>query len=191
MTGRRLVRWLVLGSVVVAAACGVPEERHAQPEPAASVPFGLLDRNAPPLLPPVTAAGAETVSLCFVRDDTVVVVETALDPPMELTDVVDALVEPPEDADASLRTAIGEPPLVGDVQVTAGAASVDLLPAITAMSGEEQLLAVAQLVCTLSGRPGVGPVTFTLEGSAVDIPRGDGSLTSGPVSRDDYSNVLG
>jgi spore germination protein GerM len=66
-----------------------------------------------------------------------------------------------------------------------------LLPAITELGGDEQLLAVAQLVCTLTARPGVGPVSFTLEGAPVDVPTGDGSLTSGPVSRDDYADLLG
>jgi hypothetical protein len=37
----------------------------------------------------------------------------------------------------------------------------------------------------------VGLVSFTLEGAPVDVPRGDGSVTSGAVSRDDYAELLG
>jgi spore germination protein GerM len=80
--------------------------------------------------------------------------------------------------------------VVSDVSLEAGVATVDLRPTISALGSDEQLLAVAQVVCTLTGRPGVGPVAFTLDGSPVDIPRGDGSLTNEPVSRDDYAELL-
>jgi spore germination protein GerM len=173
--------------VVVCGACSVQAEGRAQVQDDDAVPFGLLDEDVEPLLPEETAAVTEPVSLCFVHDGELAVVGSALDPPIGLPDIVDALAEPPNDE--SLRTALGEPPLVGDVQLVAGVARVDLLPAVTSLSGNEQLLAVAQLVCTLTARPGVGLVSFTLEGSPVDVPTGDGSLTSGAVSRDDYADL--
>ena len=89
-----------------------------------------------------------------------------------------------------MRTAVGSPPVVGEVRLNAGVAHVDVLPSISTLGGDEQLLAVAQLVCTLTGLPGVGLVAFTLDGSPVAVPRGDGSLTNGPVSRDDYDDLL-
>ncbi|MGC1513054.1 MAG: GerMN domain-containing protein [Acidimicrobiales bacterium] len=191
MTSPRLLAPLLLVASLFAGACSVQGQGRAQVRDDDAVPFGLLDQDVPPLLPPVTAAVTETVSLCFVDvDGAVVAVDAALDPPIDLPDVVEALAEPPGSAAGSLRTAVGEPPLVRDVRLVAGVARVDLLPAITELGGDEQLLAVAQLVCTLTGRPGVGLVSFTLVGSPVDVPRGDGSLTSGPVSRDDYANLV-
>lgn len=71
-----------------------------------------------------------------------------------------------------------------------GIARVDLRLDISSLGGDDQLLAVAQIVCTLTGRPGVGQVSFTLEGTHVDVPRGDGSLVADPLSRDDYSSLL-
>ncbi len=47
-----------------------------------------------------------------------------------------------------------------------------------------------QLVCTFTARAGIGQVAFTLSGAPVDVPRGDGSLTADPVSRDDYAELL-
>ncbi len=179
---------LTLASVF--GACAVEEQQRARTRNDADVPFGLLDEAAPPLLPPTPGSTTEGVSLCFLEGDRLRVVVSALVPGRDLTDVVRALAEPPGDEETELRSAIGEPRLVADVTLAAGVARVDLLPAITSLSGDEQLFAVAQLVCTLTGQPGVGPVSFTLEGADVDVPRGDGSLTSEPVSRDDYANLL-
>jgi spore germination protein GerM len=182
---------LLIGALLLAAACGVSDQDRAQVEDDEAVPFDLLDPNVPPLLPSASAAVTEDATLCFVRDDELVVVGVPLETPVSLDDVVEALMEPPDVAGSAVRTAVGAEPLVGGVRLSAGVARVDLLPAIEALVGDEQLLAVAQLVCTLSSQPGVGPVAFTLEGSPVDVPRGDGSLTSEPVSRDDYSDLLG
>ena len=56
----------------------------------------------------------------------------------------------------------------------------------------DQRAAIAQLVLTLVGRPGVGQVRFTLDGEALRVPLGNG-LQSDPgelVSRQDYLAVL-
>jgi spore germination protein GerM len=171
------------------SACAVDDEQRARVADDESVPFGLLQPDAPALLPPGGAAATEPASLCFVGDDKLVVVPVALDSPVQPRHLVAALAEPP-DNDASLRTAVGEPSVVRTVRIVAGIARVDLLPAVSNIGSDEQLLAIAQLVCTLTGRPGVGQVSFTLEGTPVDVPRGDGSLTDGPVSRDDYAELL-
>jgi hypothetical protein len=184
---RREVLWRG-GTVLLLAlgACGVQAERHAQVRNDDDVPFGLLNESEPPLLPPSAGVASPGVPLCFIREDELTVVPTGLRTPSDLAEVVEALAEPPAD----LRSAFGEDRLVSDVTLDAGVAHVDLLPAVAALGGDEQLLAVAQLVCTLTGQPGVGPVAFTLDGASVDVPRGDGSLTSEPVSRDDYSDLL-
>jgi spore germination protein GerM len=189
MTARSLTRVVLAMLVLACGACSVGAEPRAQIADDDAVPFGLLDPDVPPLLPPPTATVTEPVQLCFVQEGALAVVDATLDPPVDLDDVIGALADPPEDG--SLRSAVSDPPLVDEVELVAGVARVDLRPAITALGGDEQLLAVAQLVCTLTARPGVGPVSFTLEGAPVDVPTGDGSLTDGPVSRDDYGDLLG
>ena len=114
---------------------------------------------------------------------------TSLDAPITPAGAVAALAEAPRSGSGGRRTAVtGD--LIGKVEVSGGIATVDLRPAISDLGADEQLLAVAQLVCTLTNRPGVGPVAFTLDGAPVDVPRADGSLTSGVVSRDDYADLL-
>jgi hypothetical protein len=182
---------LVAVALVAFAACAVQAQDSAQVEDDEAVPFGLLDHDVPPLLPPIEDGSGARAAVCFIDESSLATVATAVDPPVGLDDVIATLAEPPSLEGRSLRTAVGDPPLVRDVRLVGGIAQVDLLPAISTLAGDEQLLAVAQLVCTLTGQPGVGPVSFTLEGAPVDVPRGDGSLTSAPVSRDDYADLLG
>jgi len=68
---------------------------------------------------------------------------------------------------------------------------VDLTDDFAALAGQDQLLAIAQLALSLTGQAGVGRVAFTLGGDRIEVPRGDGSLTSGSVSRDAYLTLLG
>ncbi|MFZ6005585.1 MAG: GerMN domain-containing protein [Actinomycetota bacterium] len=171
-------------------ACALREEQRARIRDDEEVPFGLLDEAAPPLVPPTPSPATEGVPLCFVEGDSLRVVVGGLEPASDLSEVVAALADLPEIEGTELETPAGDHGLIGDVTLAAGVARVDLRSAITSLSGDAQLLAIAQLVCTLTGQPGVGPVSFTLEGASVDVPRGDGSLTSEPVSRDDYADLL-
>jgi spore germination protein GerM len=176
--------------VVVLPACAVQEQQRPRAVDDESVPFDLLARDAPPLVPTSSPAGTESVTLCYVDHDEIVQLPLPLDQPVAVADVVAALVAPPAGAPESVLTTLGEPSVVRQVDVRAGIAHVDLRAAVSALGSDEQLLAIAQLVCTLTARPGVGQVAFTLEGSPVDIPTGDGSLTAAPVSRDDYAQLL-
>jgi hypothetical protein len=187
----RGVRGLVVAAALgLAGGCSVSGESKARAARDDTVPFDLLEPDAVPLLPSPSAGSTKTVSLCFVVDDGLVVVDTALSRAADLEDVVGALGRPPASGEPAARTAIGEPPIVRGVELLAGVAHVDLTEGVSALGGDEQLHAVGQVVCTLTAQPGVGLVSFTLDGSPVDVPRADGSLTDRPVSRDDYSGLL-
>jgi spore germination protein GerM len=175
--------------VLVLAGCGVSTQPRAEAVDDSSVPFGLLDPDAPPIVPTSAPAGAEEVSLCFVADDNLVSVPRVLEPPVGLRDAIAALADLPADEEP-LRTAVSDAAMVGDIRLASGIARVDLRESISTLGADIQLLAVAQIVCTLTGRPGVGQVSFSVEGAPVDVPRADGSLVSEPVSRDDYASLI-
>lgn len=153
------------------------------------VPFDLLLPDAQPLVPPANTRVTEKVTLCFTENDRLVGTERDLNAPVALADVVNSLADPP-DANPTYRTSLGSPSIFEAAILQAGVVRVDLTPAVSTLGGNNQLLAVAQIVCTLTARPGVGQVTFSLGGSPVDVPRGDGSLTQGPVSRDDFRELF-
>lgn len=174
-----------------AAGCGVPAEDDARFEDEASVPYDLLDApatTAPPSSAPFTAT---TVELCFVRGDRLVTANRSAPPDLTLTDSVELLAAGPNDDELAdeLRTAIPEDPLGARVTTASGVAHVDLAARFADTEGQRQVLAVAQIVCTLTSRPGVGQVSFTLDGEPVEVPRGDGSTTANPVSREDYRQL--
>jgi spore germination protein GerM len=181
---------LAMFTLVLAAGCTVPAQDSAQRVRDEAVPFALLDPLAPPIVPPASGPSSEPVALCFVRDGRLVIVTNQIGAPAGLRAALDALASPPEDAGPLLRTAFTEPSLVRDVRLLGGIARVDLSPEVAALPADEQLLAVAQIVCTLTGRPGVGQVSFTLQGARLAVPKGDGSLVSSPVARDDYAGLM-
>jgi hypothetical protein len=55
----------------------------------------------------------------------------------------------------------------------------------------DEMLAYGQIVCTLTSQGAeVGTVSFVSEGRPLGVPRGDGSLDSGPLTVADYSNLI-
>lgn len=183
---------LIAIGLVAFGSCAVATQDRAEVADGDAVPFALLDRDAPPLVPTTAPEmEGEDVQLCFIREGRLVPVGVRLETPVDPEDALAALASPPEDAPAALRTALADPLVVRDITVGAGVARVDLAPSITELGGDDQLLAVAQIVCTLTARSGVGQVSFAVEGSPVEVPRGDGSLVSQSVSRDDYSSLIG
>jgi spore germination protein GerM len=188
---RRTLTLILLALLV--AACGVPTGNEA--EPVEEVPFGLLDPQAPE--PADTAPPAEGPVIQIYLVDPAALrlapVERRLDEgETALSDVMDILLNGPTRAEQrqGLITALVDEDAVAATDLVGGVASVDLTQQFTVLDGPTQRLAIAQVVLTLTGRPGVGRVSFTLEGQPIDIPRGDGTLAQGSVSRDNYRELL-
>lgn len=82
--------------------------------------------------------------------------------------------------------------VVLDIDVVERTAVVELAPgALGALAPDEQLLAVAQLTCSLSTDDEVDAVRFTQGGRSLEVPRADGSVTSDAVEPADYESLLG
>lgn len=186
----RRMKIFAICTLVLATGCAVPAQDEARRVRDEAVPFALLDPHAPAIVPPASGPSSESVALCFVRDGRLVIVSDEVAAPADLRSALDALASPPADAGPLLRTTLTEPSIVADVRLLGGIARVDLLPEVSARPADEQLLAVAQIVCTLTARPGVGQVSFTLQGARLAVPKGDGSLVSSPVARDDYAGLM-
>jgi spore germination protein GerM len=185
---KRIAALVVSGLLVTAVAgCGVPTHESATKVESENVPFELLDRDRG--LPTGAEAGAEDVVLYFVRDGRLVRATRPL--PMSPTPgrVLASLREGPTRAESSsgVRSALPAQSSVRSVSLAGGTATVDLARRFTTLSSSDQLLALAQIVYTLTARPGIGQVRFTLQGESTEVPRANGSLTSNRVSRDDYA----
>lgn len=183
---RRLAVVLV---ALLAAGCGVNAQDGAERVASDAVPFDLL---APSTLPEPTTTTTNpdttTVQLFFVLGDGLVEVDRELEPPVSVVRLVSELGQGPTDGEASvgITTYLPEGSGLDGVTLAGGIATAELGEAFLAVPSEVQRLALAQLVFTLTGRPGVGRVVFTIDGQPTDVPRGDGTLTSDSVSRDSY-----
>lgn len=186
---RRFLRRTTVAVILVAlAGCGVGTEDEASPLSDAEVPFGLLQpaettspRQGPDTVP---------VALYFVKGDRLEPVIREV--PGEATPevVLAAMVDGPTPAEAraGLEARLSDPQSIVGVSVSRGVATVDLAPS-SALRSDDQPLAVAQIVFTLTAQPGIGRVGFTIDGEPVEVPDGSGALTSAAVAREDFSSL--
>lgn len=179
------------GTLIIAIAvlaCGVATD----PKP---VPFDddVRAAVAAALTPPSTAAPVESgrlVDLYFIAGERLVgLTRTVHDDPAA---VVKALIDGPgaTEVNLNLRTAIPPATQVRTVVVTNRTARVDLSADFTAVGGQEEIFAVAQIVVTLTSFPPVDTVTFAIDGADVAVPIGDGSVTDSPLTPRDYQSLL-
>jgi spore germination protein GerM len=212
---RRLVPGALLAAVALSLAvtgCGVPSDKQYSAVQRNDIPFGIADTTTtsttttlPPVttVPPVTTTTvpADNVTLYFISNNKLLPVPRPLTKPVGPEQVAVALQKGPDEKDlpAGLRSAVPAGAISG-VNVAGGVAKVDLAPSfITPTAGAEQppitpadqSLAFGQIVLTLTSRPGIGQVLFTVQGQPVLPILGDGSqpAAAGPVSADSYAGL--
>jgi hypothetical protein len=174
----------VVGLLVAAlllTGCGVRPEDRPEPVTTAAAP-SLNTGNGSP------AAGPR-LTVFFVRGAVLAPVERRTDATTTAA-ALDHLVEGPTRAEVrtGIRTAL-PPEVVGvDEVLPDGVAVVSVTRGFTGITGGNQLLAVAQIVWTLTDLPTVTTVRFVVEGAPVEVPT-DGGLADRAVGRDDYRSV--
>lgn len=169
-------------------ACGVPTQDSASKVETKDVPFGLLDKTTGFA---TSDESGEIVVVFLAKDERLVPALRLLEPPVTLERVLGALTEGPTKVEVAdgIRSALPDKGALNSISLAGGTASVDLASAFTGLSSTDQILALAQLVYTATGQPGIGLVQFTLQGARTEVPRGNGLLTFAAVSRDDYLAV--
>jgi spore germination protein GerM len=189
--GRRALAALLTAAVAAigAAGCGVSAQSEPQRIDRADVPFGLA---GPVHDEPTTTAAPQSASytIYLVAGDRLRAVTRAAHAAPTPVALLSKLADgpTPAEADAGLRTLLSPDTTVEHVRITDDVATVELTGAGAAQpAGSEGALAIAQLVYTTTGIPGVARVRFEVDGKPAEIPRGDGTLTRRPVSRADYA----
>lgn len=189
---RRRVLGVALALVAVGglAACGIPADSQPQAIARNDIPFDLLAPSTT-VVTPGTPGARVTITVYMVGLTGLVPVTRGVRAPATLPEAVSSLLDGPTDAEVAdgLRTAISDQTSVSPGVVGFGVATVDLGGAFGQVGGQEQILAVAQLVFTATELPGVAKVQFTLNGRPVEVPAGDGTLTQGPLGRSDFPSL--
>ena len=207
---RNACRQLLSTCVVVFAAvsgCGVPREGDLQPLGADDLPPVLVDTTVvtTTTLPSegVSAVSGDSVApatvyepveLYFISANRAVSTTRLLVSPATPTQVLDTLLQGirGEEASTGLRSALPTR-FSATVDTRRGVALISAsAPFLSDLSPTDQRLAIAQIVLTLTRRPGIGQVSFRVDGTEIAVPRGAGDLTAagGTVTFDDYA-VLG
>jgi hypothetical protein len=180
----------LLVTAVALTACGLPTQNRARAAPDKDVPPGLIGTAATTTTIVPTGPAFTNITICLAQSSgPLETVSVRLPGDATIDDVLQALAQPPTAPEerAGLNTAV-TPGLTATVK--AGVATVALNADFGTEADTDQLNAVAQIVCTLTARPGIGQVQFALDGTITEVPRGDGSTTSAPVSRDNYPKLI-
>ncbi|WP_433075888.1 GerMN domain-containing protein [Dactylosporangium sp. CA-052675] len=175
---------LAMVALLGLGGCGVPTEDSPRPiEPSA-----VIGSYEGPMA--VTSPGAVVERLFFTRDSQLVPVDRRVAnvpaPQQHLDDLVAGPTAP--ERDAGVDSALGGTSYITGVQLHNGTAVVGL--SVDNPIRNDETLAYGQIVCTLAARADIVAVQFTQDGRTLEVPRGDGALTSAPLTEDDYVSLI-
>lgn len=176
------------------AACGVRSQER---------PEELSTRNVGPTLPtapspsgPAPAPGnapstvTEEVEIYFIRQDRLAPVPRRVPLDGGLSSRIDALVAGPTAVEQAGGLSSAMPPGTRiEARVVDNVAVAGLPDGFTALSGTEQVLALAQLVYTLTAGGTVSGLQLTDAGKPIDMAVDGGRVVPGPVTRANYATV--
>lgn len=182
---------LALALVTGLSACGVEPSDGAETASRDEVPYGLLDPAPPATTTTVPERVSAPATIWLVGGDGIQPVGRQVVAPVTVERLLAALVAgaTADEAAFGLRSALADE-VLGEAVVIAGVATIDLREAFAGAVPREQLLALAQIVYTVTELDPVQVVTFTLGGEPVDVQRGDGSVSDGAVTRLDYASIV-
>lgn len=210
----RRIGGLTLGLVAVVVACGIPNNGQVSniqdkdlrqlgdtiPSTSTSTtpPTTLVPTTTTTLVDPATTIATEDVTLYFISGGQLKGYPRPLATPLTTNSVLTALQEGPPSGDpgVGIRSAIptkGQA-VIKSTEDNSGVATIELPPGFFERTPpEDQLLAIGQLVLTVTEVGGIGQVLFVQSGSPLQVPRGPGGgLSNGtePLARRDYQELL-
>lgn len=177
----------VLVALALLVGCGVPTRSGADRADPEDVPFGLLDEQTTPTELPRPGVAVDVYLYDAASSRLVRVTRETNDASVE--GVLQLLQEGSGETGVPVGNPLEDVDVVLSARSERGRVTVDLSEEFVTLGGSAQLIALAELVYTATGRPGVGQVSFTLEGEPTQVPTGDGSLSSDPLTRSDYQDL--
>ncbi|MGH8986796.1 MAG: GerMN domain-containing protein [Acidimicrobiia bacterium] len=185
---RAMTTVVVLAVAAAATACGVREQSSPVTIDSSEVPFGLVETPPTPERPLLGDPAGDGFTVYLLGSELLVPVLRQAPHRVDLVTALATLAEGPtaDEVALGLHSAVGPESPARPVRVEGDAAVLELSDAFLA-GGGDQIAGLAQIVFTLTGASTVERVQFLLDGQSVEVPRGDGVLTTEPVSRTDYA----
>jgi spore germination protein GerM len=188
MSVRRLAAAVMVLAALALTGCGVPTGASPQAIAKSQVPFRLLAPQAPTTTPVTAPSPSFTipVTVYLVSPSQQYLVENPrlVAPPAELSAVLDALLAGPTTSESALgiQTALSSSVRVLGASVANGVASINFNSDFGEITGPQEVLAVAQVVYTVTGQLSVATgVQFLIDGVPINVPIGTGAVVAGPV----------
>lgn len=172
-------------ALIVLAGCGIPIDDRSRPLAGDEIPSSVP--VAPPPAPPAGELNL-SLELFLIRGSQLAAVSRQVPMPLTADKALTEIVRGPTPLERGrgLRSALPRSVrLLGTV--AHDVPLIDVTESLTGVDGEEQILALAQLVFTLTSLPGVNGVSFARDGRPVEVPTGDGELKGGPLRRQDFA----
>jgi spore germination protein GerM len=178
-----------IAATALAAGCGLPTSGHIERMDPRTVPFGLL-RTAPPGTPAPAARGPAT-DLYFVQGDRLVTAARRVVGDNIPAEAVRLLLDGPTTTEAArgLTSDVPAQTRLISLDLSGSVATVDLSSEFGTVGGSDQVLAVAQIVYTLTASRYIDSIRFAINGKLTEVPDGSGSLASAPRTRQDYPRL--
>ncbi len=188
-------RLLAALALLVAAAlggCDLGPQSAPQALDARHVPYGLLSpshRATPTSLPGVDSVRV-TVYLQG-RSERLVAVQRSVAYPATVGAALDELAAGPTlvESDRGLVSPASSVGPLGAGLVRRGVVPVFLPTSFASLGGQDQVMAAAQIVYTVTAFAGVRGARLYVGGQTAQVPKANGSLTTGPLTRADYSSL--
>lgn len=187
MRSRLLVPVLALLGALLSAGCGVPVDAQARALDPSAAPYQVVtrQRSAPP-------TGTFRVVVYLVRDSALLPVPRRVPASPTPEQVLAALAAGPTSTEQADGVSTGLP-VDGDISLSGveGTTAVVSVPAEAGTSSRsDAVLAFGQVVLSLTALPAVTGVLFEQDGKPLQVPRSDGSLSTGPLVRLDYRDLI-
>jgi spore germination protein GerM len=128
----------------------------------------------------------------MLKDNMLVTVDRRLPAEPTIDDLIHELLAGPthDERNIDITSALLGTSIITGVQVKGTVATVELAANLNETGRTDEILAIAQIVCTLTARPYISGANFTRDGHRIGVPRADGSLSQGPLTIADYASLL-
>jgi hypothetical protein len=178
----RPVRALALGTVLLAAACSVGPQAHPVVLGRPASTRAVVEQPLPT---------STSVEVFFVRDGRLVPLVRRVAVGPGLTSCLAGLALPlsAKESSSGLRSALPTGVTSLQAQVNGSVATVTVPPGFDRLTVSDQILAVAQLVFTVTANTYLTRVAMAQHGHLLAMPDQSGQLVSHPLGRDDYASL--
>ncbi len=177
-------------AAVGATGCGIPTSASPTPISKSDVPYLLLNPSTPTTVPSTvpTAATVNATIFLVTPSQTVFPVLRKVKSPADLSEILGALLAGPTSVESrfGLQSFLTGAKTTVKATVVGGIATVDFTSDPVQVVGNDQTLAIAQVVYTATQQPGVVGVLFQSAGQPIEVPTASGSQVPGPVNRTSY-----